>query len=334
VDRDASYLRITVGLVLGMACGLALGPSAKILDWAAQIILRVLGALAPALILVAVVRAIMTAEIRGRIALRMAGLLILNTTVAILVGLGWPMFSSRVRVRTWPPDALLPVMGDVFGQLLENIPTAGQTLGGQQSHRRRHDRRRLRVASRRLTGSQRRTAEDLVSLGFECILVILSWIIALVPLAVLGKVASIVGTSGFAPFAALGKFVAAVLVALALQTSYYLLRVRVGSWVRPLELLRGTSDALVMAFSTGSSTVTMPSPTIGFVHAWACETSRRASERWSVPISTTMAPRSTSHGRAVRCPNVGIELPSGSSDRRAHVDHRVGRCAGIPKQGW
>jgi Na+/H+-dicarboxylate symporter len=114
------------------------------------------------------------------------------------------------------------------------------------------------VASRRLKGSQRRTAEDLVSLGFECILVILSWVIALVPLAVFGKVASIVGTSGFGPFAALGKFVGAVLVALALQTAYYLVRIRLGSWVRPLALLRATSDALVMAFSTASSTVTMP----------------------------------------------------------------------------
>jgi DAACS family dicarboxylate/amino acid:cation (Na+ or H+) symporter len=34
--------------------------------------------------------------------------------------------------------------------------------------------------------------------------------------------------------------------------------VRLGSWVRPLDLLRGTRDALVMAFSTGSSTATMP----------------------------------------------------------------------------
>src|SRR5438445_6065740 len=82
------YLRILVGLLLGMACGLALGPNAKMLDWTAQIILRVLGALAPALILVAVVRAIMTAEVKRRIALTMGRLLILNTTVAILVGLG------------------------------------------------------------------------------------------------------------------------------------------------------------------------------------------------------------------------------------------------------
>ena len=36
------------------------------------------------------------------------------------------------------------------------------------------------------------------------------------------------------------------------------MRIRFGSWVRPVHLLRGTRDALVMAFSTASSTATMP----------------------------------------------------------------------------
>ena len=50
----------------------------------------------------------------------------------------------------------------------------------------------------------------------------------------------------------------AVLLALMLQAVYYLMRVRLGSWVRPLQLFSGVRDALVMAFSTGSSTATMP----------------------------------------------------------------------------
>jgi len=49
-----------------------------------------------------------------------------------------------------------------------------------------------------------------------------------------------------------------VLVGLGLQACYYLLRIYFATWVSPLALLRGTSDALVMAFSTGSSTITMP----------------------------------------------------------------------------
>jgi Na+/H+-dicarboxylate symporter len=49
-----------------------------------------------------------------------------------------------------------------------------------------------------------------------------------------------------------------VLVALSLHVLFYLARIRLGSWARPVHVLRGVRDALVMAFSTASSTVTMP----------------------------------------------------------------------------
>jgi Na+/H+-dicarboxylate symporter len=114
------------------------------------------------------------------------------------------------------------------------------------------------VGARRLPVDKKKLAQDLVSLGFSSTLVVLTWVIGFVPLAVFGKVASIVGTSGFRPFAALGLFVVSVLAALALHTAYYLVRIRLGSWIRPGRLLVGTRDALVMAFSTASSTVTMP----------------------------------------------------------------------------
>src|SRR3954469_18988967 len=81
------YLRILVGLVLGMVAGVLLGPRAHVLDLPARLILRLLGALAPPLILVAVVHALLTAEIRGRVAWRMGFLLLVNTVMAILVGL-------------------------------------------------------------------------------------------------------------------------------------------------------------------------------------------------------------------------------------------------------
>jgi Na+/H+-dicarboxylate symporter len=258
--RMPLYLRILVGLVLGVAVGLALGPSAKPFDWPARIVLRILGALAPALILVAVVRAIMTADVQGKMAFRMAGLLVLNTLTAIVVGLGVASFvRPGVGTRLERPAAPPKVQGDVFSQLLDNIPESlvkplvdNKVIGVVFIAV------AFGVAARGLKSTERRTAEDIVSLGFSAILVVLGWVIALVPLAVFGKVASIVGTSGFSAFAALGWFVVAVLLALAIQATYYLTRIRLGSWVRPLELLRATRDALVMAFSTASSTVTMP----------------------------------------------------------------------------
>jgi DAACS family dicarboxylate/amino acid:cation (Na+ or H+) symporter len=190
----------------------------------------------------------------------MAGLLVLNTLTAIVVGLGVAsIVRPGVGTRLERPAAPPKVQGDVFSQLLDNIPESlvkplvdNKVIGVVFIAV------AFGVAARSLKGTERRTAEDIVSLGFSCILVVLGWVIALVPLAVFGKVASIVGTSGFGPFVALGWFVVAVLIALAIQATYYVTRIRLGSWVRPLALLRATRDALVMAFSTASSTVTMP----------------------------------------------------------------------------
>lgn len=84
------------------------------------------------------------------------------------------------------------------------------------------------------------------------------WIIHLVPFGVFAIVARVVGTEGFEISRALAMFIAAVLVALSLQTTWYLLRIKFFSWAKPMDVVRGVRDALVMAFSTDSSTVTMP----------------------------------------------------------------------------
>jgi Na+/H+-dicarboxylate symporter len=114
------------------------------------------------------------------------------------------------------------------------------------------------LAFRRVAHQPVHTVAEMVDLSLQTLVVILHWVIDVVPIAVFGLVASIVGTEGFRAFHALGAFVLAVLVALLLQGVYYLVRVRLGTWVRPVQLLRGCRDAMVMAFSTGSSTVTMP----------------------------------------------------------------------------
>jgi Na+/H+-dicarboxylate symporter len=100
--------------------------------------------------------------------------------------------------------------------------------------------------------------QELVEVGYKTLLVVLHWIIQLVPIGVFAIVARVIGTQGFSPLKAMGAFVVTVLVALALQTTWYLLRIKFFSWVKPLDALRGMRDALTMAFSTASSTATMP----------------------------------------------------------------------------
>jgi DAACS family dicarboxylate/amino acid:cation (Na+ or H+) symporter len=114
-------------------------------------------------------------------------------------------------------------------------------------------------ALRRLRDDPRiQSVKDFLDIGLRTLIVILHWVVDLLPFAVLAIVADLIGTQGFASFKALGWFVIAVLVALTLQVMFYLTRIRLGSWCRPWQVLIGMRDALFMAFSTASSTVTMP----------------------------------------------------------------------------
>ena len=114
-------------------------------------------------------------------------------------------------------------------------------------------------ALRRLRGDPRiESVKSFLELGLQTLIVILHWLIAVLPLAVLCIVAALIGEKGFAGFGSLAWFIVAVLVALSLQVLFYLTRIRLGSWARPWHVLRGMRDALFMAFSTASSTATMP----------------------------------------------------------------------------
>ncbi len=259
------YVRILIALGLGVVTGLILGERALIFEIPAQVILQLLGALAPPLILVAVTHVLMTTDIEGHTAARLAGLLILNTTVAIVIGL---TVANVMQPGTWsdfpPPEveaagaedgpkspvellvanvpkSILGPLGDkqnIIGVILMAV-AFGLAMRGMKD---------------RALGSVR----DLVEVAYDTLLAILHWIIQLVPLGVFAIVAKVVGTEGFGPFKAMGGFILAVLIALLLQTAWYLLRIRFFSWVRPLDALSGVKDALVMAFSTDSSTATMP----------------------------------------------------------------------------
>ena len=257
------YLRILLAMVLGAVTGLLLGEHALLLEIPSKVILQLLGALAPPLILVAVTHVLMTTELRGKMAWRLAGLLLLNTTVAIVIGLAVanivrPGVHNELKV----PEVADTSNGGIspVELLVQNVP---KSILGPLG-----DRQNIigvifiavafGIAFRGVKHKPINSVQALVEVAYEILLVVLHWIIHLVPIGVFAIVAKVVGTEGFGPFKAMGAFILAVILALVLQSVWYLARIRFFSWVRPLDLLRGMRDALVMAFSTGSSTATMP----------------------------------------------------------------------------
>ncbi|MBD2606071.1 dicarboxylate/amino acid:cation symporter [Scytonema hofmannii FACHB-248] len=277
-QRIPLTLQIIIALVLAICLGIALGagnPNAANKDLInnlaipAELVLKALRALATPLILVAVLHTFMTTEIPGTAGRKLAVLLLTNTTVAILIGL---LVANVLRPGTWgtlaPPEGTqAPSQSlDPWGLLKDVVPEAilkplvdnnviqlivialsfGIVLRAIKSEQTAQGKR----------GYQ--PIEDLVGTLFDAVIRILNWVIALIPLAVLGIVAKTVALQGFSPFKSLFAFIVAVLLALALQACYYLTRVKLGSWVNPLKFLAGGADAFLTAFSTSSSTVAMP----------------------------------------------------------------------------
>ena len=266
--RTPLYLRIVVALILGIIAGEILGERAASFKPFSSIVLRLLGALATPLIFIAVVQALVKAKVSGKTGLRLVSLLLLNTVVAIFIGLGvanvlQPGHHAQIKIerkavsqKAFDPveDLLGKIPGSVLKPLAENdimsVIFIAVALGvGLKQVRQQRE-------------GQDNSALDLIGnfldIGFQLVMVMLHWLLQLVPFAVFGVVAQKVGTEGMDAFKPMIWFVAAVLLALALQATYYLARIQIGSWVKPKQFLEGASEPLLTAFSTASSAATLP----------------------------------------------------------------------------
>ena len=264
------YLRIVVALILGVIAGLKLGHWAVNLAPFSSVVLRLLGALATPLIFVAVIRALVKAKISGRTGAQLLFQLFLNTTVAILIGLliantVQPGTHTHVDARLARPsqvpfdpikDLLGKLPGSVLKPLAENdimgvIIIALAVGAGLRKVREQ-------VAHVESERNVLQLIEAFLDAGFRLIMVVLHWVLELIPFAVFCVVASNVGKEGLKTFQPMIWFVGAVLIALALQACYYIIRLRMASWVKPGEFLRAGAEALWTAFSTASSAATLP----------------------------------------------------------------------------
>ncbi len=285
------YIRIVGGLIIGLVIGTiiyntsmdasgnllpmkdrssGIQKTMQVLGLIGELLLRLLQLIALPLIMVAVVRAILTADIQRSTAGRLVYLLSLNTLVAIIIGITVAnvvqpgrhehlkeppgeerkddmikLFSDQIPRDIFSPFITKPMSNksDSFVPNSIGVILIAVTIG---------------LVGRGLATEMRASLTHASDIGFHLTVGALHYIIQLVPFAVMAKVAYILGEKGYAPFQALGWFILSVLLALFLQASYYLIRVKIGSWVHPIDLIRGTRDALVMAFSTASSTATMP----------------------------------------------------------------------------
>ena len=277
-ERIPLYLQIVIGLILGIGLGVLLGagqPSPRAAEFSkdlaipCSLVLKALRTLATPLILLAVVNAFLTTEIPEKAGRRLAFLLFTNTLAAIVIGL---LVANVLKPGTWGRLNAPPNIGavkktfDPWGLLQETVPDSIlQPLVDNNVIQLIVVALAFGIILRSLKAQQIAEGktdylaiQQGVTTLFDAVIGILKWVIALVPIGVFGIVAQTVALKGFAPFKSLGAFIVAVLLALVLQACYYLVRVQFGSWVKPQRFLSGAFDPLFTAFSTASSTATMP----------------------------------------------------------------------------
>ncbi len=267
------YVWVIAAAVLAVPVGLAWGKGASRLDILPTLIIRLIKAIATPLVVLAILSAIVTNEVRGRQGVRMMLYYLVNTFVAITIGLvlsnvlkpglgadlgaASSTASTPAKIETKGIDTLVFEMvpesiGDAFARNnLAQLVVVTLALG---------------IGLAKIRDEQRKRGETdylvvvrLVTVGFELLMRVLLWVVALVPIAVFGVVASNVGKEGFVSiFRSLLWFIVVVLAGLACQIAWYLTQMAVFARMSPWRFLAGVKDVMATSFSTASTGATMP----------------------------------------------------------------------------
>lgn len=274
--------RIVVAVALGIVAARLLGTRAAVLGDVGMLVIRVLKALATPLILFAVLDAFARTEIPGRQAARLFGLSTLNAVVAIVIGLGvshavnagarWRghldelLGPAHAATAAHPHEGVTPTL-DPLTNLGRMIPESvvepflknqvisavliAVALGVAL--------RSLKRANEPSLAGALATWESFAQGGLALFTGVLHGVVTLVPFAVFGVVASVVARTGVGVFAALGPFLATVLLGLFLHAVvWYGVLVTVAGRRSPLAFFAGAADAALTALSCGSSLASLP----------------------------------------------------------------------------
>lgn len=264
--------RILTAVVIGLLIGLFLkthpalvNPAgANILEPISSIILRLLGALATPLIFVAIIHALLKANVTGKTARKLVVLLLTNTLFAVLVGLtvvnvfkpgdhvqlAGNQIADEASLHSVAHRMPMSILSAISENNIVYVILAAVAIGIAL--------RSVRAEQQRTGRNSYRAAEDLSEITLLTLTKMIQWVIGLVPIAVCAIIADLVGHWNIVKLQSLGSFVGAVLFALAIQVVYYLVRLHMSSWITPIKFLNAGRSAFLTAFWTASSAATMP----------------------------------------------------------------------------
>lgn len=293
-QRFPLALRVLLGVLLGALLGVAFGKDRPYLfgigndDLGALglLVIKLLRALAVPLVLFAILDAFCRTRINARAGARLIAICLVNVSVAMGIGLtimnvfrpgeSWRGHLEEIRATVQPkeltskrsddPDApgatleLLPnleyyvpkslVRPFVYNNIISVVFIAllvGAAL------------RRVQERQAREGQDSVKTVERFIEASYQILVQMLDWVVQVVPFAVFGVVAQVVGGAGLKVFSVLWVFLAVVLAGLAVHSLVYYPLV---AWFvgrrSPREYLGKGADAILTGLSTNSSLASVP----------------------------------------------------------------------------
>lgn len=273
LPRIPLYAAILGAMALGLAAGPWLGGYSDFLGEIGKLVITLIKTVATPLLFFAILNAILTTEVKGKAALRMVGLAVFNTAIALAIGLALSNLVRPGESFHRPEDATGDAAGyagkkvDFLKTFLGYVPTSFVTpfadnivisiiilalLIGFGLRRVRKEQR-----ARQLTSY--RAVEDFVSTSLAIMETILHWVIKLIPLAVFGVAARTVAQYGYSPLKGLLIYVVVGLAGLILHVLVtYQLWILLGTKLPLLRFWKEAKDPVVYAMGTNSSLATLP----------------------------------------------------------------------------
>jgi len=273
MKKIALHWQIFIGLFAGLLFGYFLTDQVPYIEWMGVIFLKLLKMIIIPLLLFSVMGGIMNVGNPaglGRLGLKTIGYYISTSLLAIctgllIVNLLKPGVGADMGFNQ--PVEGLATAGDDFGQTLVNIIPENifRSFANGDMLSVIFFSILLGIFATRLSGPYKDMSHKAVNAGFELMMKITHFIIRFTPLGVMGIIAGVVAENMdeegalAGVFLRLGKYMLTVIIALSIHAFITLpLVLRLIGRISPLKHFKAVSTPLITAFSTSSSSATLP----------------------------------------------------------------------------
>jgi Na+/H+-dicarboxylate symporter len=258
------WVRILIGLVAGAITGFLVGPGIEQIGWMGDVFVRLIRMLVAPLVFIILASGIAAmGDVRqlGSVGWKTIALYVLTTFVAVWIGLGIGTVlqpgvgaelagvTAREIAQPRPANEILiniiplnPVQAIAAGDTLAIIFFAILVGIGCL-----------------VAGEQGKPLANVLASASEVMLRIVGIVMETAPFGVFALIAVVSGTQGIATFVNVAQLALCVLIGAAAQTLItHGFLVRVMAWLPLVPFYRGVADAIMVGFSTSSSSATLP----------------------------------------------------------------------------